>query len=78
VLDISQIDEVITDAGTSPTDMARLSERGVAVRIASGNHPAQEPSAMPLEPAAELLARAIRNRFAVGYFESWTWHLLKA
>ena len=26
---------------------------------------------MPLEPAAELLAHARRNRFAVGYFESW-------
>jgi hypothetical protein len=26
---------------------------------------------MPLEPAAELLAPARRNRFAVGYFESW-------
>ena len=26
---------------------------------------------MPLEPAAELLACARRNGFAVGYFESW-------
>lgn len=26
---------------------------------------------MPLEPAPELLAHARRNRFAVGYFESW-------
>jgi fructose/tagatose bisphosphate aldolase len=26
---------------------------------------------MSLEPAAELLAHARRNRFAVGYFESW-------
>jgi len=26
---------------------------------------------MPLEPAAELLDYARRNRFAVGYFESW-------
>ncbi|MGD0896740.1 MAG: class II fructose-bisphosphate aldolase [Thermoguttaceae bacterium] len=26
---------------------------------------------MPLEPAAQLLTHARRNRFAVGYFESW-------
>jgi DeoR/GlpR family transcriptional regulator of sugar metabolism len=42
VLDIEQIDEVITDAGTSPIDVARLAERGVVVRIASEKHPAQE------------------------------------
>jgi len=37
VLDIGLIDEVITDAGTSAADLARLEQRGVTVRVASGN-----------------------------------------
>jgi DeoR/GlpR family transcriptional regulator of sugar metabolism len=44
VLDVGQIDEVITDAGTGPADLALLEKRGVAVRVASS-----EP--LPLETA---------------------------
>ena len=34
VLDITQIDEVITDAGTAADDVAKLEQRGITVRVA--------------------------------------------
>ncbi len=37
VLDIRQIDEVITDAGTTAADLALVEQRGVVVRVAAGN-----------------------------------------
>ena len=36
VLDIAQIDEVITDAGTAAADLALMEQRGVVVRVAGG------------------------------------------
>jgi DeoR/GlpR family transcriptional regulator of sugar metabolism len=42
VLDVGQIDEVITDAGTTPADLALLEKAGVAVRVASREHLAVE------------------------------------
>jgi len=42
VLDVEQIDEVITDRGPAPADLAALEDRGVAVRVAAENRPAQE------------------------------------
>jgi DeoR/GlpR family transcriptional regulator of sugar metabolism len=44
VLDIGQINEVITDAGTAATDLALLEQHGVAVRVAPGQD-------LPLETA---------------------------
>jgi DeoR/GlpR family transcriptional regulator of sugar metabolism len=38
VLDVGQIDEVITDAATTPADVAQLEKRGVAVRVALREH----------------------------------------
>jgi hypothetical protein len=43
-LDIGQINEVITDAGTAATDLALLEQHGVAVRVAPGQD-------LPLETA---------------------------
>ena len=38
VLDIGQINEVITDAGTAAADLALLEKHGVAVRVAPAEH----------------------------------------
>jgi DeoR/GlpR family transcriptional regulator of sugar metabolism len=46
VLDIGQIDEVITDAGTSAADLALVEKRGLAVRVASADR-------LPLETIKE-------------------------
>lgn len=37
VLDITQIDEVITDAGTAADEVAKLEQRGLTVRVARGD-----------------------------------------
>jgi DeoR/GlpR family transcriptional regulator of sugar metabolism len=37
VLEIGQLDEVITDTGTAAADIAHLEHRGLAVRVASGD-----------------------------------------
>ncbi len=42
VLDIGQIHEVITDAGAAAADLARVEQRGVAVRVGPGDHVAVE------------------------------------
>jgi DeoR family transcriptional regulator, L-fucose operon activator len=42
VLDIAQIDEVITDAGAGAADLALLADRGLSVRVAPASHPAWE------------------------------------
>jgi DeoR/GlpR family transcriptional regulator of sugar metabolism len=42
VLDIGQIDEVITDAGTAAADLALVEQHGVAVRVAPREYLAQE------------------------------------
>jgi DeoR family transcriptional regulator, fructose operon transcriptional repressor len=42
VLGVSQIHEVITDAGAAPTDLAPLERRGVVVSVALGNRTALE------------------------------------
>jgi len=40
VLEIGQIDEVLTDAGTSAADIAILEQPGLTVRVAPGDaHP---------------------------------------
>ena len=44
VLDIGQIHEVITDGGTTPDDLASLEQRGVVVRLLSGEFQPQEVS----------------------------------
>jgi DeoR/GlpR family transcriptional regulator of sugar metabolism len=38
VLDIGQIDEVITDAGTAAADLALLADREISVRVAPAGH----------------------------------------
>ncbi len=44
-LDIAQIHEVITDAATTPEDLAAVRQRGVTVRVeSSGDRPAQAAS----------------------------------
>ena len=37
VLDIGQIDEVITDAGATADDLAQLEQQGISVRVAAGD-----------------------------------------
>jgi DeoR/GlpR family transcriptional regulator of sugar metabolism len=45
VLDIGQIHEVITDAGTSAADLASVERQGVAVCVGPKDHAAQEQTA---------------------------------
>ena len=48
-LDIAEIDEVITDAGTSAADLAVLERRGVAVRVQPADYSLAE-EVLPYAP----------------------------
>ena len=64
VLDITQINEVITDAGTAADDVAKLEQRGLAVHVAPADGAVPQPAGPSRGPVSPRPESAFRRNAA--------------